>query len=109
MKQLIITDRDNDAVYHLNVGQAFTILLKLSPGTGYSWHICEDNKDILRQLDETDFQSTDNQLLGGAEHQVFHFYVSSSGRQNLKLGYRRSWERASATLRFFSITIIAKD
>jgi predicted secreted protein len=109
MKQLIVTDRDNNAEFHLHVGDEVTLRLKVIPGTGYSWKITGFEEELLSAIGEPVFQKSGSQLIGGEEQQVFYFRVKSSGVGQLKFDYLRNWEKPGTALKSFTITVIAEE
>lgn len=109
MKQVKITDKDNNAKFQIDVGDQISLSLSAVPGTGYAWHLCGKTKGVLKQIGDTAFEHVDGESLGGSQHQVFRFQVQAAGQLHLKLEYRRAWEKADAAIKFFSITVIAND
>jgi predicted secreted protein len=109
MKRLVVTERDQNAEFHLRLGDELTVRLEVIPGTGYSWKISENDEGVLSHLGEPIFERSDSQVLGGVEQQIFRFRVTSSGVRQLELKYGRPWEKPGKAIKSFSIRVIAEE
>ena len=104
-----ITELNNNAELHLHVGDKLTVRLESIPGTGFSWMVVGEAAGVLRQTGEPVFERSGERKMGGVEHQVFSFDVTSNGLLGLHLEYRRPWEKSGAANKSFSIRVMAED
>ncbi len=109
MTNHILTEQNNNAELHLQVGDKLTVRLESIPGTGFSWTVVGELAGVLRQSGEPLFERSGERKLGGVEHQVFSFEVTSKGLLGLLLEYRRPWEKSGAAAKSFSIKVMAEE
>ncbi len=78
------------------VGETFTLTLKGNPTTGYTWEASEVPSEVLLTEKHYEQDKTDPAMVGvgGAFH--FHFKAVKKGEANIRLEYRRPWEKLPA-------------
>ena len=104
-----ITEKDNRRRIGMTPGGILTPKLEAIPGTGYSWHVIEDEPDLLDALGSSIFEpisgESRNGIIGGSVYQLFRFRAKNSGTVLLQLHCKRGWESKGAPLKTFSITV----
>ena len=89
----------------LTVSAKTSILLQLpgNPSTGYDWEVTIGNPSVL---DQSTWEFTPSSTaLGAGGTYSFWFQPKASGRTDVTLVYRRSWETGVAPLKTYKITI----
>lgn len=106
-KEIRLGMEDNGRQVELNKGQILIISLEGNPSTGYMWEAAELDKNILRQIGETEFQPGSD-LLGAKGMQTLRFEAANTGQTPLKLVYHRPWEKDVEPLKNFSIQVAVR-
>ena len=84
----------------VRAGRTFTISLEGNPTTGYRWEVVEYDEGLLKLTGEDYTSSSDRIGAGGI--QEFTFTASKPGTTEVKLVYRRPWEKDVEPLRTFT-------
>lgn len=97
-----------DANERINIGvdQEFIIALDSNPTTGYNWE--ESYDDTMLKLVESEYElgkQAEEGLVGAGGTQYFRFKALQTGKTDITLTYKRSWETESADQKVFSVTI----
>lgn len=91
-----LAEVDNGRTNAVNAGSEIRIVLEGNPTTGYSWGVASFSTNKLQQVGDAQYrpaeQSDKQPRVGVGGHFVFKFKAIESGRANLELVYRRSWE-----------------
>jgi len=95
---------DNGGQIDLAADKMMVLRLEVNPSTGYSWAVEEMNGQVLRQLGDSEFESSAN-MPGAPGVQVLRFAGVSKGQTNLKLAYRRPWEMNREPLQTFAVRV----
>jgi inhibitor of cysteine peptidase len=110
---LIITDKDNGSEVKIAFRDILTLKLEAIPGTGYAWHVVQNNPDLMKPLGKSIFEpiveDTKKEMLGSPKHQVFRFRAQGSGTNILELHYKRKWEKNVKPQKKFSITVLIHE
>jgi inhibitor of cysteine peptidase len=95
------------ARYTLKVGEQVRFCLVSNPTTGYSWYWL--NSSTVRAVDSVGRLYTPDAkgVPGSGGREAWSFRARLSGRDTLRLGYRRPWE-ADAPVREVSVIIVVK-
>jgi len=110
MSSITISEQNQGTEMRMHVGDELTVHLPVIPGTGYSWHLSEENRKVLVEIGEPTFEKTsDARKLGAPEQQVIRFRVKSAGAHQLRLEYRRPWDKQGAATKSFSMTLVARE
>jgi inhibitor of cysteine peptidase len=83
-KTVTVTDEDNRGSVALNPGDTLMVRLSSNPSTGYSWHVGENNNNLLQPLDESK-EPGKSGVLGAPGVQEFKFRAANSGGTRLGL------------------------
>ncbi|QJR15992.1 protease inhibitor I42 family protein [Usitatibacter palustris] len=112
-----VTLADSAAPVELIVGQELRLRLESNPSTGYAWAVAKTSKHggrirIVKQKGESKYEAppapADGKPVVGAQGvEVWTFTAAKPGSQQLKLEYRRGWEKdvAPAKTATFKITV----
>lgn len=109
MTRLTVNEQNNNTEFHVHVGDELIVRLEAIPGTGYSWIVRGDIKQVLSQIGEPVFEKSGERVMGAVEHQVLSFRVDFKGLCELELDYRRPWQKPGTELNSISMTIIAEE
>lgn len=91
-------------------GQVLAISLESNPTTGYSWEVLKINEEMLEQLGESEFISSESEgLVGAGGVEVLRFKTIGVGTTYLELGYLRFWEEDVAPLMLFTLSIVVRE
>jgi len=101
-----LSAKDEGRQIELSGDQLLVITLEANPSTGYRWEVEEVDEKVLRQVGEIEFQP-ESDLLGAPGKQILRFQVVGPGQTDLKLIYRRPWEKEVEPAREFSLQVIA--
>jgi inhibitor of cysteine peptidase len=105
---LRLAEADNGATNSVKSGTVIEIILEGNPTTGYEWGVASFSTNSLRQIGEARYQPAepaDKRLrVGVGGRFIFKFKAAESGRGDLKLVYRRSWE-TTACDKVYSVVI----
>jgi inhibitor of cysteine peptidase len=101
---LALEGEDNGREITLQKGRTLTIKLEGNPTTGYSWEVVETEGAILQQVGEAEFEP-ESDLLGAPGTQTLRFEAVDTGKMELKLVYRRSWETDVEPLETFTVQV----
>ncbi|MDA2186080.1 protease inhibitor I42 family protein [Bacillus cereus] len=96
---MILSEKDTDKTFHMNLYEIFTLNLKENPTTGYRWFI--EISEGLKMIE-------DNFKIGEMGLRIFKFQVIDGDLCKLKLKNWRDWEGDSSIIDKFKIQIIVK-
>lgn len=103
----ILGDGDNGALVELKPGEMLEIDLASNPSTGYQWLMDTGDPAVLEQT-AGDYTSSGT-ALGSGGMQKLCFTARKAGQVNLKLGYRRVWEKNIEPVKVFAAAVQVKD
>jgi predicted secreted protein len=86
-------------------GDTITILLKSNPTTGYNWSVQQNDNNIIKLVNSK--YNSDSKLIGAGGNQKYTFKLLNPGKTELKLVYKRAWEKVPP-IRTFNLNVIAK-
>ena len=94
---------NNATEIKVNSGQEFAISLKANPTTGYNWE-AEFDESILK-LKEKIFEPDSSAVIGGGGKDKFVFLPIKTGKTEIIMLYKRSWENSYVEEKVFWINI----
>ena len=106
-KQIQLMEDDSGETVTIARGDSFIIQLPGNPTTGYTWEIAAIDRFVVQQVSKTRYKA-DSTLVGAGGIFTFQFRGASKGRTDLRLVYRRPWEKKVEPARTFEITVIVK-
>ena len=95
------------SLVELKTGDQLQLSLEGNLTTGYNWKVAELDTNILKLSAEPQFQA-DSSALGSGGKVVFRFETVNPGKTPLKLIYYRPFEKDTATLRTYEVTVVLK-
>jgi len=91
----VLTMADNGRSFDVRQGEVITVKLDSNHSSGFSWALGEDLGAVVKQEGKPGYARNTSKsgkiLSGGTE--TWRFRTAGSGRETVKLEYRRSWER----------------
>jgi len=102
----IETYTDADKTINANVNEEFVITLDSNPTTGYNWE--EDYDEAMLKLVESKYEMSkqaEEGMVGAGGTQYFRFQALKTGKTEITLTYKRSWETESADQKVFTVDI----
>ncbi len=107
IKMLTITEKDNGKNFSVKPEQAFKVVLKSNPTTGYSWTVKDINEKVVK-LEKSDYLCPDSKMVGVGGKQIFLFKVANEGQDKttLKLVYQRPWLKHRKPEKVFAFDVI---
>ena len=102
----IKTYTDPGQTIDIGVNQEFVIALGSNPTTGYSWQESYDNT-ILELVEKTykPGEEAKQGLVGAGGVEYFRFKALETGKTEITLVYKRSWEEEILDQKVFTINI----
>lgn len=104
MSEIIITPSDQGRTFEANQGELIVIRLEENPTTGYQWEVGAVDSQIIEFLD-SHYSTTPGTGIGGGGTRAFRFRAKLSGRGQIQLRLRRSWEPVDAAIECFEVNI----
>ncbi|HEY6221100.1 MAG TPA: protease inhibitor I42 family protein [Candidatus Eisenbacteria bacterium] len=104
----VLTESDNGRSFDVRQGELIVVKLDSNHSSGFSWALAEDIGAVVRQEGKPVYARNTSKagkiLSGGSE--TWRFRATGSGRETVKLEYRRSWERNFPDRTFrFNLTV----
>lgn len=91
-----LAEADNGRTNSVKSGTEIVITLEGNPTTGYSWDVASFSTNRLQKIGAAQYRQTEQHdsrpRVGVGGRFLFKFKAIESGRADLKLVYRRSWE-----------------
>jgi predicted secreted protein len=89
----------------LTDGDILEVVLEGNLTTGYGWETASVDPLVLEPVGEPVFQA-DSVLIGAGGKMIIKFRAAGPGQTDLKLHYRRPWEKDIAPLKTFETTVV---
>jgi inhibitor of cysteine peptidase len=107
--QKTLTEKDDEKLVNLGVGDKLIINLPGNYTTGYQWEVKEGyDDDVIKQKGKGEYQPEKTDLVGAGGIATFTFKAAGIGRTDLNLEYRRPWEKDGDVPEDFEITVVVK-
>lgn len=84
-------------------GEKFTIILESNHTSGYRW-VPTFSRSIIDLISHKFIPSSGTRI-GSSGKDSFTFIAMNSGKENLRMIYKRSWEKYSAAEKVFVINV----
>jgi inhibitor of cysteine peptidase len=107
-EQLPITSSDNGTKVTAFAGQTLVITLEGNPSTGYTWETKDLDPTMFMQVGETQFTSSNPNLVGSGGTQTLNIQILKTGTSTLELVYHRPFEKDAVPVKTFSIELLVK-
>lgn len=102
-----LTDEDLGSTVKLGIGEILEVVLRGNPTTGYAWDIASLDKEILKQVGETEFKP-DRKARGSGGQIIMRFKAQAAGKTSLKIIYHRPFEKERPPIKVFEVTVSVK-
>ncbi|MDO8963960.1 MAG: protease inhibitor I42 family protein [Coriobacteriia bacterium] len=97
-------EKDSGSVVQIGAGQEFVVRLPSNATTGFRWVVAEIGP--VTQVGEAAYETPqDPGVVGAGGTETLTFKTGASGSGQLKLEYRRSWEKDVPAEKTWSVTI----
>ena len=105
-----VTEKDNNGTVEIKKGDLLAVVLKFSPGTGYSWQVAKNDPKLMEPQGEPVISRGTGQesMPGVSEQATFLFKAVNSGTAVIEFHHNRLWEKEKEPLSVFSITVKIK-
>jgi inhibitor of cysteine peptidase len=107
-KETTLTGVDNGKAITVNAGGTFLVKLKGNPTTGYNWEAKDLDTQMLEQVGEAAFESSNPSLVGAGGTLTLTFKALKPGVTTLTLFYHRSWEADVPPAETFTLQVTVK-
>jgi inhibitor of cysteine peptidase len=106
--QVTLTEQDAGKSVDVSVGEKIVVQLPSNPTTGYQWSVLGDPAPLKFVKSEYAADAQTAGRVGAGGMQTLKFTAKSLGKVELKLGYRRPWEKDVAPAKTFAATVVVK-
>jgi len=109
--KVVLKDGDDGKEIELKAGQALEITLESNPTTGFGWEALAIDPAVVEQQGEKVYKQreTDGRRVGVGGWDTFTFKAATAGTADLKLVYRRSWEKDVAPVKTFTVKVTVEE
>ncbi len=105
--QRTVTDKDDEKLVSLSIGDKLVIKLPGNYTTGYQWEVKEGyDDDVIRQDGKGSYQPEKTDRVGAGGIASFAFKAIGAGRTDINLEYRRPWEKNGDVPEDFELTVV---
>ena len=98
---------DSGGKTELVLGQTLEVALAGNPTTGYRWEWRDDGEGVLKQQGEKQFV-VDSAAIGAAGVMTMRFKAAAVGQTELKLVYRRSFEKGVPPIETYRVQVTVR-
>jgi predicted secreted protein len=103
-----VTENQNGSTVEITRAQKLEVRLPVQGGTGFSWELTRAPGAAVRLASSKVLPGSAGARPGGAQIQVLVFAPTAAGADDIELGYRRPWEKASAPARTFVVHVVVR-
>lgn len=106
-KNVTVTEKANGTTVKVAVETTLTVQLAGNPTTGFGWHIDQNNKEQLSPMGKPSYTPSPVKpgVVGGGGKFTFKFQAAKAGTSELKLVYKRAWEKDKPPAKTFTIKV----
>jgi inhibitor of cysteine peptidase len=100
----VLGEKDAGRVVEIGAGQQFTVRLPSNATTGFRWVVAD--LGTATQVGESVYEAPQAPgVVGAGGTELLTFKTGASGPSELKLEYRRPWEKAAPAEKTWSVTV----
>jgi len=103
-----LTEQNNGKTVEVETGQKVVVRLASNPTTGYQWSVQGDRAPLAIVKSDYSPSSPNRQMPGAGGVQTIRFVAKSAGKVELRLEYRRSWERNVPPAKTYTVTVVVR-
>ena len=96
---------DERETISIGANQEFVIALDSNPTTGYNWEADYDESTLILVEEKYSPDEKAEGLVGAGGTQYFQFKALKTGKTEITLTYKRSWETGFAEQKVFKVDI----
>lgn len=101
---IVLGDKDAGGVIEIGAGREFTVQLPSNATTGFQWVVVD--LGAVTQIGEPVYEAQQEPgVVGAGGTETFTFKTGPSGSSDLKLEYRRPWEKGIPAEKTWSVTV----
>ncbi len=101
-----LTVANNGQPATIHVGGKVVVTLPANPTTGYTWDVGEVDTNILKQVGQTEYNSSSSTPMPGqGGTQTLRFQAVASGTTTLKLIYHRPFEKNTPPIQTYTVQV----
>ncbi len=101
---LYLIEKDANSTVPVKVGDVLAVSLDGNPSTGYNWELAPGEYPLLQQVGQAEYFG--GKAMPGSPGKItLRFKAAAPGQQVLSLIYHRPWEKNTAPLKTFAVTI----
>jgi inhibitor of cysteine peptidase len=104
MSEIVILDSDQGKTFEVRAGDLIVIRLAENPTTGYRWEISGVDNQLV-EVQGSDYLVAPGTGIGSGGTRTFHLRAKSTGRGQIQLKLRRSWEPEDKVVEQFTVNI----
>ena len=106
-QQITLGESDTGRTVEVQAGQSLTVRLPSNATTGFRWTVASER--LVKQVGESTYDAPQEPgIVGAGGTETFKFKADSPGSGELKLEYRRPWEKGVAAEKTWSVTVIVR-
>jgi inhibitor of cysteine peptidase len=104
-KTVTVTDKDKDGKVTLGKGEVLEVRLAANLTTGFSWQLAKNDTDRLKPQGKPVYERPKEPRPGAGGMQVFRFTAEATGKSELRLIYKRPFEKDTPPAKTFKLTV----
>lgn len=105
-KDSSLTEANNGQPTTIHVGGKVVVELPANPTTGYTWDVGEVDTNILKQVGQTEYNSSSTTPMPGqGGTQTLRFQAMAPGTTTLKLIYHRPFEQNTPPIKTYTVQV----
>lgn len=106
---IYVTKSNLGQTISIATNQVLEVKLPCNPSTGYGWYATSIDTNLISQIGDEEFVPySNNGMVGQPGNQITRFAGISQGTTNLKLEYKRPWEKNIAAIDVYTVTIVSE-
>jgi inhibitor of cysteine peptidase len=102
-----LTEIDAGRTIELRAGDRLSVHLSGNPTAGYSWELAVVDRQVLAPLGDPAYRAS-SPAIGAGGFFAFEFRAAAGGRTDLRLVYRRPWEKRRRPAQSFAVTVVVE-
>ena len=103
-----LTEADAGRTIELRTGDRLSVSLAANPTSGYSWELAAVDRRVLAPVGEQGYQAS-SAATGSGGMFAFEFEAAAAGHTELRLVYRRPWEKDRRPAQSFKVSVIVES
>ncbi|PKQ37751.1 MAG: hypothetical protein CVT59_05640 [Actinobacteria bacterium HGW-Actinobacteria-1] len=103
-----LSEKDDGSAIEVAAGEQVSVKLPSNPTTGFGWTVADAGP--LTQVGESTYEASETKpgVVGAGGTEAFTFKAGTAGSGDLKLEYRRAWEKDVPAEKTWTVTVTVK-